>query len=211
LARGPELRVRTARRRLADRRRLAAISLAILAHAALFSLLLSGTGRLPYQPTWQERPTEVWLAPPVTLRRPPLERLRPSARHSAPKRAETVAARPPGPQPSTQAPLSAPSVAAPSATIPDVGGALRKWVGCAQPGAPWMTQADRAACAVRLAANRPATPTPLNLDPQGRYVSNPEPYLTRMPKNGCKVRAAGDAGPMGQQGVAAGVSCGLSF
>ena len=92
-----------------------------------------------------------------------------------------------------------------------MGGALRKWVGCAQPGAPWMTDADRAACAVRLAVNRPTTPTPLNLDPLGRYVSNPEPYLTRMPKNGCKVRAAGDAGPMGQQGVAAGVSCALSF
>jgi hypothetical protein len=52
---------------------------------------------------------------------------------------------------------------------------------------------------------------PINLDPHGRYLSDPEPYLTRMPKNGCKVRAAGDAGPMGQQGVAAGISCGFSF
>ncbi len=51
----------------------------------------------------------------------------------------------------------------------------------------------------------------LNLDPRGQYAENPEPYLVRMPKNGCKVRAAGDAGPMGQQGVAAGVTCAWSF
>ena len=56
-------RVRSAWQRASDRRRIAAVTLAALAHVALFALLLSGTGRLPYQPTWQERPTEVWLAP----------------------------------------------------------------------------------------------------------------------------------------------------
>jgi hypothetical protein len=80
--------------------------------------------------------------------------------------------------------------------------------GCDRAG---LTDAERASCGMRLAANRPTTPAPLNLDPHGRYVSDPEPYLTRMPKNGCKVRAAGDATPFGEEGVAAGISCGWSF
>jgi len=85
--------------------------------------------------------------------------------------------------------------------------ALRRVLGC---NLTHLTDAEGAACAENLAANRPTTPTPLNLDPHLRYVSDPEPYLTQMPKNGCKVRASGDA-VLGQHGVAAGISCGLSF
>jgi hypothetical protein len=48
-------------------------------------------------------------------------------------------------------------------------------------------------------------------DPHGRYAGDPEPYLTRMPTNGCKVRAAGDTTGFGDHGVAAGVTCGWSF
>ncbi len=90
----------------------------------------------------------------------------------------------------------------------NVSGALRGVFGC---NLPDLTDAERTACGERLAANRPTIPTALNLDPHGRYVSNPEPYLNRMPKNGCKVRAAGHATPFGKEGVAAGVSCGWSF
>lgn len=198
--------MQSARRRIAAGRRIAAVSLAILAHAALFSLLVSAGGRLPFQSSWQVRPTEVWLAPPLVLRRPPAERLRLPARHRALRAAPAS-----GSPALAQSPPNAPTVVAPWPSAPGVGAALRKWVGCANPDSRWMSEADRAACAERLAENRPTAPTLLNLDPHGRYVSNPEPYLTRMPKNGCKVRAAGDAGPMGQQGVAAGVSCAVSF
>ena len=86
--------------------------------------------------------------------------------------------------------------------------ALRGMFGC---DLPHLTDAERAACTERWAENRPPTPIPINLDPHGRYATDSEPYLTRMPKHGCKVRAAGAEGPAGQQGVVAGVSCGWSF
>lgn len=94
------------------------------------------------------------------------------------------------------------------ADVANLSRALRGRFGC---DLAYLTDAERAACATNLAATRPTTPTPLDLDPHGRYASNPEPYLTRMPKNGCKVRAGGDAVPMHQQGVAAGVTCAWSF
>jgi hypothetical protein len=75
---------------------------------------------------------------------------------------------------------------------------------------PHLTDAERSACAGRLATNRPTRPTPLNFDPHGLYVRDPEPYLTRKPKNGCKVMAGGDTAA-GQHGVAAGVGCNWSF
>jgi hypothetical protein len=155
--------VRPARRRIADRRRIAAVSLAILAHVALFSLLLSGTGRLPFQPIWREQPTEVWLAPRLLVRPPPPQRRPPESRAAPSSRAHAAATPSSGPPALSQAPSqapgpSAPGVASPVAPSPGVGAALRGWVGCAQPDAAWMSDADRARCRERLAAGAANAP-----------------------------------------------------
>lgn len=48
----------------------------------------------------------------------------------------------------------------------------------------------------------------LNLDPSGRYAKNPEPFLLRRPKNGCRARMGGDVDAMGDDSnVRAGVTC----
>ncbi|MBN9320004.1 MAG: hypothetical protein J0I28_09995 [Caulobacterales bacterium] len=55
-------------------------------------------------------------------------------------------------------------------------------------------------------------PRALNLDPRGDYREEAEPYLQRMPTNGCKPRAGGTPQPQfGNQGVAAGITCAFQF
>lgn len=71
---------------------------------------------------------------------------------------------------------------------------------------------ERGRCAERARAGYADGGMPhVNLDPSGRYVENPEPYLNRRPTNGCKPRAAGDVGPLGVEGARAGVGCAFSF
>ncbi|HZZ87512.1 MAG TPA: hypothetical protein VFE13_04165 [Caulobacteraceae bacterium] len=116
----------------------------------------------------------------------------------------------PPPPPDSPALAVGPAPVAPP-TSPDLAGlsrALHAVLGCDQ---PHLTQGERIACGVKLAASRPTVPTALNLDPNGRYISDPEPYLNRMPKNGCKPRAAGRVTLFGKEGVAAGVTCAWSF
>jgi hypothetical protein len=164
---------------------------------------------------WELRLAPVYdSAPPIVVRFIPrltMPRFSSEAFKHPHARAAPRAFRPSSaPAPAPSAPASAASTGAPpiGADVANVSGALRGVFGC---NLPYLTDAERIACGERFAANRPSIPTALNLDPHGRYVSNPEPYLNRMPKNGCKVRAAGDATPFGKEGVAAGVSCGWSF
>ncbi|HEY0649987.1 hypothetical protein [Phenylobacterium sp.] len=86
---------------------------------------------------------------------------------------------------------------------------LRRLTGCDHPRL--LSAEERQACETRRWAR--AAPNPrLNLDLAGRYVENPEPYLVRKPKDGCKVRATGDVGPMGDSGHGrAGIGCAFSF
>lgn len=86
---------------------------------------------------------------------------------------------------------------------------LRGLTGCDHPRL--LTAEERRACETRRWAR--AAPDPrLNLDLAGRYVENPEPYLVRKPKDGCKVRATGDVGPMGDSGHGrVGIGCAFSF
>jgi len=184
-----------------------------LAAAVVFSLGVNSFvagffWQLRLAPVYDSTPaTVVQFVPRLTLPR----HSEPTRRH--PARSAPLAVRPPlAPvaTPGAPAPVapSAPAVAPPAgAEVANPSRALRGMFGCKL---AHLTDAERAACAARLAANLPASPTPLNFDPHGRYVSDPEPYLTRMPKNGCKVRASGDA-VMGQHGVAVGVGCGVSF
>ena len=168
---------------------------------------------------WELRVTPLYeTAPPPIVQlmpRPTLPRRRPETKKHPPARSAPLAVRPSSAPatPSATAPLvpSAPTAAPPDgADVANLSRALRGRFGC---NLAQLTDAERVTCASRLAANLPTTPTPLDLDPHGRYVSDPEPYLTRMPKNGCKVRASGDTagGPGAKHGVAVGVGCGVSF
>jgi hypothetical protein len=153
-------------------------------------------------------PAFIQLVPRLTLPRP-----RSETKKHPPARSAPLAVRPssvPVATPGATVPLvpSAPTAAPPAgADAANLSRALRGRFGC---NLAHLTDAERVTCASRLASNLPTAPTPLNLDPQGRYVTDPEPYLTRMPKNGCKVRASGDS-DRGQHGVAAGIGCGVSF
>ncbi|MFL5296054.1 MAG: hypothetical protein ACJ798_06695 [Phenylobacterium sp.] len=90
--------------------------------------------------------------------------------------------------------------------------ALRGRFGCDHARMLGLSAEERADCEDRIARAAPFSGAGrLNLDLTGRYAADPEPYLARRPKNGCKVRAAGDAGPMGNEGPAAGIACAWSF
>jgi hypothetical protein len=71
-----------------------------------------------------------------------------------------------------------------------------------------LTREQREDCeAQRWARAAPVTPR-LNLDPSGRYARNPEPFLSRRPSKGCRVRVAGDVDGMGNDmNARAGVTC----
>jgi hypothetical protein len=90
---------------------------------------------------------------------------------------------------------------------------LRAALGCGHAAFLGLSSEERRRCQDQLASRTDAPPVPLDLDPRGLGLSdgNPEPYLSRRPKNGCKVRAGGDATPMGKEGAASGMSCGWSF
>jgi hypothetical protein len=88
---------------------------------------------------------------------------------------------------------------------------LRGLLGCEQARLLGLTAEERQHCLDRLAEARAAAPTTLNLDARGAFGREPEPYLARKPTRGCKPRAAGDAGPMGNEGAAAGLACAWSF
>jgi hypothetical protein len=166
---------------------------------------------------WELRETPIYEAAPSTavhlMPRLALPRRRSQPPRRRPARPAPLAIRTslaPAASPGAPAPVepTAPIAAPPGeADVANLSRALRGALGC---NLAHLTEAERTVCAERLAANRPATATPLNLDPHLRYASDPEPYLTRMPKNGCKVRATGDT-VQGQHGVAAGVSCAWSF
>lgn len=97
----------------------------------------------------------------------------------------------------------------------DVRSALRGLLGCQSPALVGLTSEERERCKEELAAGgmsgRDSRVGRLNFDRRGDFTPNPEPYLTRRPNNGCRLRAAGDIGPQGQEGVEAGVGCARPF
>lgn len=181
--------------------------------ALVFSLLVNSV--VVVVVSWELRLEPVYdSAPPILVQfipRLPAPRYSAQARQRPHTRSPPLAVRPsPAPTPGPRAsPPAAPALAPPNeADAANLSRVLHGLFGC---NLPHPTDAERAACGELLAANRPAIATALDLDPHGRYVSNPEPYLTRMPKNGCKVRAAGHATSFGKEGLAAGVTCAWSF
>lgn len=184
-----------------------ALALAAAGHTALFLLLALALGR---QPMSAEPPVIRVVLIPAHIRPPPrTERPRPPG--PATRRAATTAAREPDELvvlPQTRAEGS------PGVGLPEderIRKALRGRLGCNRATLLDLTAEERARCERQLAAGDARDPQRLDLDPRGDYARDSEPVLSRRPKNGCRVRAAGDRGAMGEHGAAAGVTCALSF
>ena len=111
-----------------------------------------------------------------------------------------------------------PADAVPQAPVPQTPGdeaarlrnALRRGAGCDHADLLGLSAAERQACLDRLAKAQGGGAR-LNFDLRGGYAKNPQPYLERRPKNGCKLRAGGDLAPSGDQGTAGGLACAWSF
>ena len=90
--------------------------------------------------------------------------------------------------------------------------ALRGLGACSLADMLALSPSERQACLDRLAKAPGGGPMALNLDRRGYAAGKAqEPYLQRKPRNGCKIGAGGDTVPSGNQGVAAGIGCALSF
>lgn len=75
-----------------------------------------------------------------------------------------------------------------------------------------LSREARERCETGRWARTGAATARLNLDTSGRYAENPEPFLSRRPTKGCRVRATGDANAMGDPGNArAGFTCVIPF
>ncbi len=193
--------------------RSAAIAASVGVHAVVLLFLVWRLGDAPGVADTPVMSVELATPPYAALRPlPQLARARePAVKPRAP------AARPISPNrvdPPTIAP-SGPVLSRPEADSAGVQRALRGLAGCRHADLARLTPDERRHCEAReLAAaerlkNGPAAK--LNFDLNGRYAENPEAYLNRRPKNGCKARVGGDIAPMGEQGGAGGVTCALSF
>ena len=205
------LRLATKRGQVEAGSRAVAVATALGVHALLLVLFaLSFTS----WPTLSERPVlNLELTPPLTLTPPAQPRRRRKALQAT---ANPERAQPSGPS----APSELEAHQAPQPPANDLSGgarqALRDLMGCQHAGLLGLSSEERQRCEDRMTAIRKASaPLQLNLDPRGFYAgdTNSEPYLVRKPKNGCKVRVAGDVGPgpMHTQGAVVGFGCGKTF
>jgi hypothetical protein len=140
------------------RRRAAALAVVLFGHAILFALLSFGGGWRPDATVSPEAAVQLWLAPASILRSPaaaaaPAATLAPSSPAPLSQPASTPA--PPSPEGPPLATVAAPpgDHGLPAAVPgPALVTALRNSViGCAQRDAPWMSDAERAACRQHLA------------------------------------------------------------
>ncbi|MDB5433336.1 MAG: hypothetical protein JWP35_4452 [Caulobacter sp.] len=123
----------------------------------------------------------------------------------------------PSPPPSVLSP--APPPMAPPASGFDPGLALRGSVGCGNADFLQLSAAERQGCERRMARAGPGRALPLALDPAKRAAftadQGREPFLTRRPKKGCRVRAQmSEVAPPGgaeQHDVTVGVACVIPF
>jgi hypothetical protein len=177
-------------------------------HLIVLTLLV---WRLGISPELPETPViNVELVP----RRPPPET--PTARRPQRPRAGEVVGSAPSPPILTRPPVAV-GEAAPQPGGEAVQQTLRDLLGCQPATLARLSPEARRRCEERLAAADPRdlgrAAARLNLDLHGEYARNPEAYLNRRPKNGCKARAAGDATSpkMPKEGPAAGVDCAWGF
>lgn len=191
--------------RRTDRRPMALGASALL-HLGLLAILAE---HLAKSPTYAESPTiDVVLVRPAR----PAPTSRPAPRstplqvraHRSATPSPTIA-----PAPLLQPPPGVADLGRADETSANGQRTLRALADC---DGPRLDPGDRERCEARRWARAGSGASRLNLDPSGRYVENPEPYLVRRPKNGCRVRATGDVHPMGESGNArAGVTCVVPF
>jgi hypothetical protein len=98
-----------------------------------------------------------------------------------------------------------------AAAAPAVRPVLRGLLGCRNADLAQLTTDEREHCLEQLAKMGGPLGRTIDLDPHGRFATDPTPYLARKPKQGCKISAAGDVDPGGKQGPAAGVTCSWAF
>jgi hypothetical protein len=167
-------------------------------------------------PAYDEPPSiQVSLVPPVRPDRAHREAAAPARSEDRDASAQTEPALPIQPLspslPSGGAAPSTPGDAAPGEAELAANGrqALRGLRGC---DLARLTRQERERCeAERWARVAPVTAR-LNLDPTGQYAKNPEPFLSRRPKDGCRARLAGDVDGMGNDmNARAGVTCVVPF
>jgi hypothetical protein len=191
-----------------------AIGASASVHIVLLILLLWRLGTAP----------SFAVTPVMNVELMPLRRIREAAAEPRRERTDLTSATtstaappmPPAVRPGDR-PVTAPDSGAAS-VAPEATGmqqALRGLLGCQHAALVGLTAREREHCQDRLAAEAAgqlgsAAPK-LNLDQRGAFGRDPEPYLNRKPKNGCKLKAGGDVSVMGQQGEAAALSCAWSF
>lgn len=189
-------------RKASGRRAIAVFVASVGLHAAVAVMLGYVLARTPEYA--EPRAVQVTLvAPPRPDTPPPKPRAeaRPRTLRAAGAAAE-VTPRPVAP---------APAEARPAVDGWDERGlaVLQSLGGCNRPG---LSREDRVRCETRAWARMDSGPSRLNLDVADRYAENPEPFLSRRPTRGCRVRATGDASAMGDSGHArAGVTCIIPF
>lgn len=200
------------RRRAGAKGRSLAVAASVVAHAGFFLLLVWRLGIVPVLPE----------TPVMNVQLATLPRDRP--REAAPKPPRERAAVKPGKPAKAFIPnLVVPETSQPTGPVAPPGSgqgegvrqALRGLVGCERADLVSLSPEERQRCRDRQTAQTQrlqagASPK-LNFDRRGEFAANPEPYLMRRPKTGCKVRAGGDIAPMGAQGVASGLACAWSF
>jgi hypothetical protein len=187
-----------------------AFGAAALAHVLVIFLLVWRLGAMPplaETPTMNVQLTRALPKPrPEKAPRTVAPRAGPGSRSKSPLHLT--------PQPDEQALVGVP---APLAAGPegDVRRALRGILGCQHADLARLSPEERQRCLDRMASagsnERGAPIARLNLDIRGTYAKDPEPYLNRRPKHGCKPRAAGDVSPAGKEGAEAGIDCAWSF
>lgn len=186
------------------RKLLIVLVMSLGAHVVVLGALMSQRHALSPEP---ETPAmEVLLAPPFhrpPAAEPPRHAEQPPRPHAAraPQRAPIQRRDPDVAKPADD------GLARPPAT-PALRRALRDLIGC---GMADLTDDERERCEARLAARDGRRAPKLNLDVHGDFDRDPDPYLARRPKNGCKARAGGDVDSAGKQGAAIGLSCAWAF
>jgi hypothetical protein len=188
--------------------------LAVLLASAVFHavLLIALVRYLPPPPIYAEGPSlEVSLiAPPRSsrARRVVAKRARPDDRGALVQTAPTLSI--PAVSPSSSEGDASPP--APGGDASGDGAAQRRPALRGLRGCDLATREARERCeAERWARAAPVAPR-LNLDPSGRYARDPEHFLLRRPKDGCRARMGGDVDARGDDSnVRAGVTCVVPF
>lgn len=178
-------------------------------HAVLLVLLVRYAAR--GTPTYREPPTiQAMLVPPDRPGPAPRDRIRPpssDARDAPARSAPLLPVQAAAPRPGEVAPFT-PGDALPGIPPSEADVAAKALRGLRACDRAELTRQEREDCEAQRWAKAAPVTARLNLDLSGRYAKNPEPFLLRRPKNGCRARMGGDVDAMGDDSnVRAGVTC----